>query len=230
MGMFVSVIIACGGTSSRMGGQNKLFVKLHGIPVIVRAMQAFDEIHEVREMILCAAESSIDALRGLIASYDFRKPVLITTGAQTRQKSIAKGFSLISPESELVCIHDGARPLIRTHTVCKCIADAKKHGAAVVCVPSKDTVKLAQNGFVAATPARENVMLTQTPQIFRTELYRNALIAADEAGADYTDDSQLCEAVGVMPFVTIGEYSNIKITTAEDIPVAESLLKSTARG
>ncbi len=224
--MFISVILPCGGNSSRMGGRNKLLETLAGTPVIVRTMRAFDEIHEVGEMILCVNENFRVEMEHLVGEQHFRKPVKFVQGGETRQQSVANGFAEIAKESELICVHDGARPLVKNRTICRCIADAKNYSAAVVCVPSKDTVKISERGFVANTPERDRVFLTQTPQIFRRELYCKVLEQAQQAGLTYTDDSQLCEAAGVMPFITIGEYSNIKITTAEDLPLAEALLKS----
>ena len=221
----VSVIIACGGNSTRMGGTNKLLMKLDGMTVIEKTVRAFCEINNVSEIILCCCEALEKEISKTFLK-NISKPVKFAPNGETRQKSVANGFEVCDKRNDLVCIHDGARPLILEETIKKSICDALKYGSSVVCVPCKHTVKIsADNGSVKQTPAREKLFLTQTPQIFRTSQYQDALEFAKEKGEDFTDDSQLFEAMGIMPHITVGEYSNIKITTPEDIILANQLIK-----
>lgn len=222
----VSVIIACGGNSTRMGGVNKLLLDLDGMTVCQRTIEAFCEIEEVSEIILTCSESFKEEI---LKKFTRKFPVTIkfAPNGETRQKSVEKGFAVCDEKCELVCVHDGARPLILKDTIKKAISDAKKYSASVVCVPCKDTVKVADaEGKVRETPPRETLYLTQTPQIFDRKKYKDALDFAKEKGLDFTDDSQLFEAVGIMPHITVGDYSNIKITTPEDIIIAKQILNS----
>lgn len=221
----ISVIIACGGSSTRMGkGVNKLLLTLEGMTVIERTVMAFCEIDEVSEIILCCSESFKEEFlnrKTLLVS----KTLKFAENGETRQKSITNGFKECDPSCELVCVHDGARPLISGEVIRAAVDDAKKYGSAVVCVPCKDTVKISDsNGAVLETPPRERLFLTQTPQIFTYEGYKKAVSFAEENSLDFTDDSQLFEAMGIMPHITVGDYSNIKITTPDDIAVASQLI------
>ena len=220
----VAVILACGGSSTRMGGKNKLFMPLGDITVIERTILAFDNIDEVREIILCGGE---DFRENFVKSVhlDFKKQIKFAKGGKTRQTSVFNGFETVSEDCSLVCIHDGARPLVNADTIRSAFADAVKYGSAVVCVPVKDTVKLADaDGRIAETPPRNRLFLTQTPQVFPVDVYKEAVLFANKCGFDFTDDSQLLEAMGIMPHITLGEYSNLKITTPEDIIIAEHFL------
>lgn len=221
----VSVILACGGSSTRMGGVNKLFMELDGMTVVERTILAFDAIDEVSEIVLCCSEEFGRELTERI-KIKINKPLKLAPNGKTRQQSVFNGFEACDSKSELVCIHDGARPLVLTSTIKKAFADAREFQSAVVCVPCKDTVKLSDGkGTVQETPPRERLFLTQTPQVFRCDKYKEAVLFARKNGNDYTDDSQLFEAMGIMPHITVGDYSNIKITTPEDIAVASQLLR-----
>lgn len=221
----ISVILACGGRSTRMGGKNKLFMKIGDIYVIERTIAAFDRFDEVGEIILCCSEDFKNEFIKRV-TMDFSTEIKFAPNGGTRQKSVFNGFRQCSPESELVCIHDGARPLISAETIRSAFFDANKHGSAVVCVPCNDTVKVSDgNGRITETPPRNRLFLTQTPQVFSCEIYKEAIAFAEKCGFDFTDDSQLLEAMGIMPHITLGEYSNIKITTPEDLAIAEQFIR-----
>lgn len=220
----ISVIIACGGNSTRMGGINKLLLDLEGMTVCERTVRAFCDIPDVREIILtCSLEFKNAFLEKLTGEIPVK--LKFAQNGETRQKSVENGILSCDENSQLVCVHDGARPLILKDTIIKAISDAKEYGASVVCVPCKDTVKVADSkGNVCNTPPRETLFLTQTPQIFILKKYKEALNFAKEKGLDFTDDSQLFEAVGEMPHITVGDYTNIKITTPDDIIIAKQIL------
>lgn len=220
----VSVIVACGGNSTRMGGVNKLLLKIDGITVLERTLLAFSNIKTVDEIIICSSDDFKDEfLRTL--SIDIPITLKFAPNGETRQKSVSNGFMALSSECRYVCIHDGARPLVTKEIIESAIEDAVKYGSAVVCVPCKDTVKLSDgNGNIVETPPRNRLFMTQTPQIFGYEEYKEAIAFSEKCGFDFTDDSQLFEAMGIMPHITMGDYGNIKITTPEDVAVAQQIL------
>lgn len=226
----VSVILACGGNSTRMGGKNKLLMEIGGLTVIERTMLAFDGISQVGEMIVSCRSDLKDQFYK-VRTAEFSKEPIFVTGGDTRQESVFAAFRACDPKAGLVCIHDGARPLVSPETIELAIADAQKYGSAIVCVPCKDTIKVSDgNGRITETPPRNRMFSAQTPQIFSYDIYKEAVEFAGKCGFDFTDDSQLLEAMGITPHITVGEYSNIKITTPEDIPVAEHLLRIDRKG
>jgi 2-C-methyl-D-erythritol 4-phosphate cytidylyltransferase len=221
----LSVIIVSAGKSSRMGGINKQLLSLGGIPVIIRSIKAFDNIDDVLEIIVVTNSDNIEDMKKLISEYSFNKRIKLAIGGDTRQQSVFNGFKLVDDNSEYVAIHDGARPLINEKTILELIENVKRYKATTAGVPVKDTIKVIENGFIKETPKRESLFITQTPQVFEKELYSKGVKNAIEKRLDFTDDCQLVESIGVSVYMTIGEYSNIKITTPEDIKLAENFLK-----
>ena len=221
----LSVIIVSGGKSSRMNGINKQFIELCGIPVIIRSIKAFDNIDEICEIIVVTSTENLDTMKKLISEYNFNKKIKITVGGETRQQSVFNGFKQVDDKSEYVAIHDGARPLISRNVIEQLIENVKLYRATTVGVPVKDTIKVVQDGFIKSTPKRDTLFITQTPQVFEKKLYTESVEGAIKSGLDFTDDCQLVENIGYKVFMTIGEYSNIKITTPDDIKLAENLLK-----
>lgn len=222
----VSAIIACAGGFTRMDGINKQLYTLDGIPVAVRSMLAFEQIDEVVEIIVSARECDVDEIRNLAEKHGVTKLKAITVGGSTRQESIFKAYSQVSKETRYVAVHDGARPLVDPDNIRKCIKDSSIFGGAVLGVPVKDTIKLVDDGLISDTPERKKLFITQTPQIFRKDVYVKGINFAIDHELDFTDDCQLAEAVGVKVCMTTSDYKNIKITTPEDIAIAEALLKT----
>lgn len=220
----VSAIVAAGGSSQRMG-ENKLLLELLGIPVLARTLLAFDDCREVDEIILVCREEDMGDYLALSEDYSIQKLKTIAVGGSTRQQSVFAGIRAASEDAAYYCIHDGARPLISRQVIEQVLDDARREGAATAAVKAKDTIKVGEpGGFISATPDRDTLYLTQTPQIFEAELYRQAMEAALAAGKDYTDDCQLVEAIGRKVFLSQGDYANIKLTTPEDRVIAEALL------
>ncbi len=210
--MSFSVIIACGGSSTRMG-KNKLLIDLKGKSCIRRSCEAFCNIEEICEIIVAAPKEFTGVYKSELTGLD----VIFTEGGSTRTKSVAKGVELA--KGDYVIIHDGARPLITKNEILACIEDAKKYGSSVLCTKSKDTVRIT-DGESSYSPDREGVYIVRTPQIFRRDDYLKAL----DLGGDYTDDAQLLESVGGKIHLTLGNYDNIKLTTEEDITAARAIL------
>jgi len=223
--MNTSVVIVCAGNSTRMGGVNKILLPLGERLVIGVTMQAFQKCESVGEIIIVARESDIPAIREEANKAGITKLKECTTGGATRQESVINGIRCISKGIQLVAIHDGARPLVKPEHIEKVIKDASVFGGATLGVPVKDTIKTVDGGLIIDTPPRSSLYITQTPQIFKRDLYFEGVDFALEHGLDFTDDCQLVEAIGGKVAMTVGDYTNIKITTPEDIKLAEVLLK-----
>ena len=226
----VSVIIACGGSSSRMNGINKQLAEIDGIPTVIRSMLAFNEIDEVTEIIAAAREADIPEIERLAAEHNITKFKEAAAGGETRQQSVFGAFMKTDKATRYIAVHDGARPLVNPEHIRKCIKDASIFGGAILGVPVKDTLKIVNDGLIADTPDRRSLYIAQTPQIFRRDLYVKGINFAGDHELDFTDDCQLAEAVGVKVCVTPSDYRNIKITTREDIAIAEALLRQDSEG
>ncbi len=202
---------------------NKQFMLLGGVPVVSRTVRVFAGMPEIVEIVLVvrsdelalASETVVQAYGGGITR--------AVAGGRTRQESVQKGLDAISTESELVLIHDGARPLIEAELVREVIAAAQQYGAAIAAVPVKDTVKMVEDGIVSETLPREKLWSIQTPQAFKREIICEAHRLGVGLGA--TDDAGLVENLGYEVRVVPGSYKNIKITTPEDLLLAEAFLK-----
>ena len=223
--MKTSVVIVCAGNSTRMGGVNKILLPLGERKVIGVTMQAFQSCESVYEIIIVAREDDIPAIQAEAEAAGITKLAACTTGGATRQESVINGIRKISKETELVAVHDGARPLVKPEHIERAIKDASVFGGATLGVPVKDTIKTVDGGLIIDTPPRSSLYITQTPQIFKRNLYFEGIDFALEHGLDFTDDCQLVEAIGGKVAMTVGDYTNIKITTPEDIDIAEVLLR-----
>lgn len=203
---------------------SKLLLKINGKTVLERSVNAFLNISDVDEVIVVAREKDIPAFSDILVD----ERVSFVVGGDTRQQSVMNAVDVID-DCELIIIHDGARPLIKSEDIENTIRAAKENKAAAVGVFVKDTVKVVdKNGFVVSTPDRSTLFAVQTPQIFDFELYKNAAQNAREKGLDFTDDCQLVESFNQKVKTVVGSYSNIKITTPDDIVLAENLLKNEA--
>ena len=203
---------------------SKLLLKINGKTVLERSVNAFLNISDVDEVIVVAREKEIPAFSDILTD----ERVSFVVGGDTRQQSVMNAVDVID-DCELIIIHDGARPLIKSEDIENTIRAAKENKAAAVGVFVKDTVKVVdRNGFVVSTPDRSTLFAVQTPQIFDFELYRNAAQNAREKGLDFTDDCQLVESFNQKVKTVVGSYSNIKITTPDDIVLAENLIKNEA--
>ena len=207
-----------------MGGVNKILMPLGDRLVIGVTMQAFQACGSVSEIVIVAREADIPAIKAEAEAAGITKLTACTVGGATRQESVINGVKQISKEAELVAVHDGARPLVKPEHIEKVIQDASVFGGATLGVPVKDTIKTVNDGLISDTPPRKFLYITQTPQIFKRQLYFEGIDFALEHGLDFTDDCQLVEAIGGKVAMTTGDYTNIKITTPEDIKLAEVLL------
>ncbi len=222
----VSAIIACAGNSARMNGVNKQLWELDCIPVCIRSMLAFEGIEQVSEIIISAREQDIPVIEKFAENYNITKFKCAVKGGETRQQSVFSAFMHTDKSTRFIAVHDGARPLVDPEHIKKCIKDASVFGGAVLGVPVKDTVKLVDGGMIADTLDRRKLYSIQTPQIVRRDIYVKGINFARDNELDFTDDCQLAEAVGAKINLTLSDYRNIKITTPEDLAVAEVLLRN----
>lgn len=217
----VSAVVVAAGRSTRFG-QNKLFLPLAGTPVLAWTLRAFEECPAVCTIALVLNAANLEAGRQLIAEYGLTKVRHLCLGGARRQDSVLAGLEALGG-CEWVAIHDGARPLVTPDLVSRGLAAARATGAAIPGVPLKDTLKVVgPDDLVAATPERARLRAIQTPQVFG---YRLILDAYRQARDEVTDDAALLEALGHPVRVYPGSYDNLKITTAEDLGVAEALLR-----
>ena len=224
--VYAGAVIAAGGMAQRMQGVNKQILKIDGIPVLVRSIRALAAIPEIREMVVVARPELFEQLESWKQEYHL-PDFCLTAGGDTRQQSVLNGVGCLSEQVEYVVIHDGARPFADRQLIDRCLQSAVEHQAATAAVPVKDTIKqAADDGSIAATPDRSRLYLTQTPQIFNAQLYRRAAEQAQAEGLDFTDDCQLMEHLGHRVWLAQGDYRNIKITTPEDIVIAQAIAES----
>lgn len=219
--MWYAIVLA-GGSGSRMGAQrNKVLLELVGKPVIVRAVEAFANL--VDGVILISREEDIPDMRAAMAAANL--PVTIVAGGDSRQSSVWNGLCALPESCTHVLIHDGARCLVDEGTIRRCMASVENHGTGVAAIPAIDTIKQVDaNEIVTATPDRSQLRAVQTPQGFTVELIRRAHMSAQQAGFLGTDDASLVERLGHPVRLTEGNRRNIKLTTPEDLIMAETFL------
>ena len=215
-GRRVAAVLACGGRSQRLG-RNKLLEPLGGVSCIRRSAEAVLGCPDVVSLVVAAPEDLWEIYSRELSGLRL-KPVFSAAGA-TRAESV-KNASLLC-EGDIILIHDGARPLVTPEEISASVEDAARFGSSVVCTPAKDTVRISDPDGGSACPPRERVYTVRTPQTFSLELYRYAL---ENASGDFTDDAQLLDAVGISPHITLGKYSNIKLTTEEDVAAARAII------
>ncbi len=220
----VAVILGAGSGTRMKSEKNKMLLDICGKTVIERSVETFLNLSDVDEIIVTVRERDVDELSKILTD----ERISFVIGGSTRQQSVKNAIETID-DAELVIIHDGARPLVLEDDVDNTIKAAYKFGSAALAVPVKDTVKVVdKNGFVISTPDRSTLFAVQTPQIFKFELYKSALEKATADGKEFTDDCQLLEYAEQKVKMVVGSYENIKITTPEDIAVAEGILSKRA--
>ena len=223
---YVTAIVVAAGCSSRMG-QNKQMISLRGIPVVARSLLAMEHSREIKDIVVVCRAQDMLSIQQLADQYHIHKITAIVEGGATRQQSVEAGIKACCAQTDYVAIHDGARPLVTGRVISDAVKGAMEHGAAAAGVLVKDTIKqVSQEGRVLGTPERSGLVCVQTPQVFKAALYQDALAKAADNHWHVTDDCALCERAGYDVYITPGDYANLKITTAEDIAVAESLLQS----
>ncbi len=224
---FVSCIVAAGGSGTRMGAEkNKLFLTIRGIPVIAHTLMTLERSGYIDEIVLSARETDMPELKRIIDRFGITKATAIVRGGAYRSASVKAALTAVSEIADVVAVHDGARPLIEESAIAAVVETAAKSGAAAVGVRPKCTLKRAdRNGCISETIDRSEIFEIQTPQVFAKELLKRAYNAEESVLEKATDDCSLVEQLGERILVVEGSYRNIKVTTPEDIVIAESLLE-----
>lgn len=218
-------IVAAAGQGKRLGSKvKKPFVLLGGKPLVYYSVAALDSCDSIDAIIIAAERSSLRRFKNLVRRARFKKVVDVIVGGKTRFESVRNALRNLGPGCGIVLIHDGARPFLTDPLIRDSIRTARRYGGAIAAVPESDTVKLAdKNLFITRTLDRKRVFRAQTPQAFRFDLIKKAYGLAGRVNV--TDDSSLVELSGGRVKIITGSYRNIKITTKEDLKIAEVLLK-----
>ena len=226
----VVCIVPAAGAGRRMGlGYNKVFVRLLGVPLIVRCLAMLAQTGLVSRVIVALAPEETAEGRSFLERYRSEYfsglPLEVVAGGSQRQDSVANALAVVTENEGYVAVHDGARPFAGREIFARTLALAEKYGAAVAAVPVKNTIKqIDEKGLVTATPERASLRAVQTPQIFKIQLLKRAYGHLRDFPAAVTDDASVVELLGAPVAVAEGAYTNIKITTPEDLALAERII------
>ena len=216
----VGAVIVAAGKGERMGEVDKLFALLGGKPLLARTTLPFQKCRLIEQIVVVVSGEKEEMCRRLVAGGEWSKVSNVCLGGRRRQDSVAAGLKHLN-NCRWVVIHDGARPLVTVDLIERGLEAAQETGAAVAAVPVTDTIKVAgDDRIVHQTPPRQNLWAVQTPQVFRIDIITEAY---QKAIGDVTDDASLEEQLGHPVKLYMGSYDNIKITTPEDLALAEAL-------
>lgn len=224
---YCGAVIVAAGSASRMGGIDKVMAPLGGEPMILRTVQAFENCETVKEIVIVTREDLMGPIAELCSG--FTKIRSVVQGGSSRQESVKLGLLAFSKEVRLAAVHDGARPLVSGELIDKVIRAAHSYGAAAPAIPVKDTIKVFEGGFIAATPDRSTLRAVQTPQVMDRDLLLGALEKAEQEGTALTDDCSAVERLGKIVYLVEGDPENLKITTPLDLVLAEAILEDRRR-
>ena len=220
-----AVVVAAGG-SSRMGGVDKIFAPICGSPLVGFTLDQLEAFPPVTEISLVLDASAVERGRALVRQRGYRKTIHVCAGGERRQDSVRRGLEPLH-SCRWVIVHDGARPCLDLPMLQRGLDAVAESGAAVAGVPVKDTIKVvSQQGVVTDTPARESLWAAQTPQVFRYDLLWDA---HQRCQRPVTDDAAMLESLGHPVKMFLGSYENLKVTTRQDLALAEALLRSRSK-
>jgi 2-C-methyl-D-erythritol 4-phosphate cytidylyltransferase len=222
----VAVIVGAGEGVRMESGTRKQYMVLGDRPVLSHTVLAFERCDVIEETFLVIPNGDdVVCKREIVAPLQLQKPVTLVPGGGTRQESVLNGLRAVDGRAALVAIHDGVRPLVETHDIMACVGGADKYGGCILALPASDTVKTVDvEDRVVMTMRRRMIRMAQTPQAFRYDLILEAHIAAQKENYVGTDDAELVERIGGVVKVIAGDPYNIKITTPQDLELAECLL------
>jgi len=221
-----SVIVAA-GKGVRMGGTlGKQFLPLGGRPILAHTLYGFNKSELIDRIVIVLSAGDIDYFKTeVLSKLTLSKEIQVVTGGAHRQDSVYNGLRQIQAKDGIVLIHDGVRPFVRPEQIAATVEKARETGACILALPVADTLKrVAEDRRIQSTLERKSVWMAQTPQVFRFSIIWQAHQAARKAGYSGTDDAQLVERLGLPVTVVRGSRSNIKITTPEDLALAEAIL------
>lgn len=222
--MAYTVILPAAGSGKRMGAeQNKLFIELKNIPVLIHTLRVFERDPQCAHIVLAVKKDEQSYIEQLLLQYSIQKVAAITEGGAERQHSVYAGLKA-SPSKEVVLVHDAARPFIHQDVIHRLVQAAEKFGAAVAAVRAKDTMKKVQNGIIQETVERESLWIIQTPQAFQYNILEKAERMAELESFLGTDEAMLVERQGEKVHIVESTYDNVKVTTQEDLLFGEVIL------
>lgn len=220
-----AIVVAAGKGRRFKSKEKKPFVKLGKRPLLAYALAALEKSPLINDIILVVDSPLIKKAAGLVKRYRINKVRNIVKGGRDRSQSVKNGLARVGKDARIVLIHDGVRPFIEECLVKKVVSAANRFGAAILAHPVKPTIKVSNDGlFVNHTPARRHLWEAETPQVFRREIIERACEKALR-GKHYTDDAALVEGGGAKVRIVKGDYRNIKVTTVEDLKIAEAFIK-----
>ena len=222
-----SGIIVAGGKSERMGADiDKAFLSLGTKPVVLYSLFAFEKCSDIDEVILVVRKDRIEAARQAVRMFGCNKVKKIVAGGTLRQKSVINGMKEVDKETDIVVVHDGGRPCVSANLISQTVASAKQHGSGIAAVKITDTVKKVDKGMVISeTIDRSKLWLVQTPQAFKINLLKKALTFIVKKKIKVTDEASAVELVSKGVRLVAASFSNIKITTPDDLTFAAALMR-----
>lgn len=226
-----AVVIVAAGSSRRMQGRDKLWTPLLGRIILAHTLDVFQRSPLVDSIVIVTSAERVEDTKTLSQHEGWHKVSTVVTGGPRRQDSVCIGLDTLAelrPDNRWVMIHDAARPLVSPEILAAGLQAAIEHQAAIAAVPVKDTIKHVTQGKIDATPDRSSLWAVQTPQVFSFPLIYQAHHSAI-AQDDMTDDATLLERLGQSVVIFPGSYTNIKITTVEDLLIAEALMRGNAQ-
>lgn len=227
---YTSAIITVGGSGTRMNtpdGTTKQFIELCGMPIVTRTVSEFQNSDYIDEIVIVSKEDEIGLYDEMIKKYAFTKVKAIVKGGYTRQRSVLNGFDAISERSEYVCIHDGVRCLITKDNIRSVVREAYSIGNACAATKIYDTLKMSDSsGNIESTSDRSKAWAAQTPQVFKTDVYRACAYTADKEKFEATDDCMLVEHYGFKIKLVDCGRNNLKITTPDDLVLAQAIIEN----
>ena len=225
--MNVAIVVAA-GKGTRLGGDRpKQFLELGGVPIIIHTLRQFERSHQIDEIIAVLPPEETANFLSFAQDFGLKKVWRAVAGGATRAQSVLRGLRTIS-EAEIVAVHDGVRPFVTPDEIDATVLAARANGAAILTASVADTIKEIENDQVMRTLLRANLRRALTPQCFRYDILKrayNQLNEVESSGMELTDDSMLVERLGVEIVAIAGSARNIKITSVEDLAIAEVLLK-----
>ena len=221
-----AIIMAAGKGKRMQTAVSKQFLPVCGKEILAWTVDVFEKSPLVDTILLMASADGKEDVQHLWDSYGWKKVAAVLEGGKERQNSVANGLAAVGEETDIVLIHDGVRPFVTEEMIADSIVAAQAYGGAVIGVPAKDTIKVCSaDGLAVETPDRSTLWQIQTPQTFQRDLIVNAYEKADRDGFLGTDDASVAEFAGHQVKVVMGSYRNIKITTKEDLVIAEAFFK-----
>lgn len=222
--MLTALVVAAGQSARMSGLGEKTFLPILGKPLIVHTLAPFCRSRAIDQIVVVTAPSHLAHMQQIVRDFGLSKVCSIIPGGNSRQESVYRGLCSLPSDTCYVAIHDGARPCLSDRELEAVLQDGMQSGAAILAVPVKDTIKRVRLGVEVETPDRAELWAAQTPQVFCRTWLTAAHEQARGSGWLATDDAALLTAIGRAVHITPGAYSNIKVTTPEDLPLAQLIL------